>query len=380
MNTIDSILYPLKWAVAAIMVGFHKVFSFVGIPADSGWNWVLSIAGLVVVIRILLIPLFVKQIHASRRMQLIQPEVQKIQKKYKGKKDSVSRQKLSEETMSLYRETGTNPFGSCMPILVQAPFFFALFRVLNTLDEIATGKSGAIGFLTQDLAKLAEGSTFLGAKLSQTFLGTEGWGAAKFVSLLLIILMSVTTFTTQHQLMRKNMPEAALDNPMAKQQKYLMYAMPVIFMISGVNFPIGVLIYWAVTNLWTMGQQFYVIRRMPAPGSAAELALKARAEKQGKTYESLTLDDATAEAKKKGPGFLERMQAKAQEAQATKDALDSGLTREEAIEAGKKARESALESSSGVDSGARTKREMRPTSPQSRQRSQPTRNRPRRKR
>ena len=94
--------------------------------------------------------------------------------------------------------------------------------------------------------------------------------------------MSATTFTTQRQLMMKNMPASALDNPFAKQQKMLLYLMPLFFAISGVNFPIGVLIYWLTTNLWSMGQQFYVIRRMPAPGSLAEKALQERRAKRGK--------------------------------------------------------------------------------------------------
>jgi hypothetical protein len=118
---IDTVLAPLEWVVAWLMVNFHKVFSAIGLPAASGFTWGLSIVGLVIVIRIVLIPLFVKQIHASRRMQLIQPEMQKIQKKYKGKTDPESRQAMTQETMGLYKRTGTNPFSSCLPILLQSP-------------------------------------------------------------------------------------------------------------------------------------------------------------------------------------------------------------------------------------------------------------------
>jgi YidC/Oxa1 family membrane protein insertase len=110
--------------------------------------------------------------------------------------------------------------------------------------------------------------------------------------------MSATTFTTQRQLMMKNMPASALDNPFAKQQKVLLYLMPIFFAISGVNFPIGVLIYWTVTNIWSMCQQFYVIRRMPAPGSLAEKALQERRRKRGKPVEEFTvkgLDTTPAE-------------------------------------------------------------------------------------
>ncbi|WP_265443850.1 membrane protein insertase YidC [Flexivirga meconopsidis] len=287
----DTILYPLEWFVAFVMVGFHKVFTAIGMPSDGGWTWALSIVGLVIVLRILLIPLFVKQIKSSRRMQLIQPEIQKIQQKYKGKKDAESRQKMSEETMELYRRTGTNPFSSCMPILLQSPFFFALFRVLNRLKDIGSGKTDPIGWMTQDLASQAEKSTLFGAQLSSSFMhpGDSPISAVRVLTVVLIIIMSVTVFTTQHQLMRKNMPASALDNPLAKQQKYIMYIMPVFFAISGVNFPIGVLLYWVTTNLWTMGQQFYTIRRMPAPGSAAEKALEARRAAKGKPITKLTI-------------------------------------------------------------------------------------------
>ncbi|BDZ59931.1 YidC/Oxa1 family membrane protein insertase [Barrientosiimonas humi] len=285
---LDTLLFPLEWFVAVVMVGFHAVFTAVGMPEDSGWTWALSIVGLVIVLRILLIPLFVKQIKSSRRMQLIQPEMQKIQAKYKGKKDAESRQKMTEETMELYKRTGTNPFGSCLPILLQSPFFFALFRVLNNLPAMAEGRREGIGPLTQELAAQAESSTLFGAQLSSSFLNSEG-ASTKIVTVVLIILMSVTMFLTQRQLMMKNMPAAALDNPMAKQQKIIMYAMPLVFFVTGPNFPIGVLIYWLVTNIWSMGQQFYVIRRMPAPGSEAEKALEARNRAKGKVTKKETV-------------------------------------------------------------------------------------------
>jgi YidC/Oxa1 family membrane protein insertase len=101
--------------------------------------------------------------------------------------------------------------------------------------------------------------------------------------------MSATTFTTQRQLMMKNMPASAMDNPFAKQQKVLLYLMPLFFAFSGIQFPIGVLLYWLTTNLWSMGQQFYTIRRMPAPGSPAEKALEDRRIKSGKEHKKFTI-------------------------------------------------------------------------------------------
>jgi YidC/Oxa1 family membrane protein insertase len=271
----NTILRPLEYVVAWIMVAFHSALSVIGLPEASGLTWGLSIVGLVIVIRVLLIPLFVKQIKASRGMQLIQPEMKKIQEKYKGRTDQASRQAMTQETMELYKRTGTNPFASCMPLLLQSPIFFALFRVLNGIPKRQT-----VGPLNQKLVEQSDSATLFGAQLSDTFMHAHTT-ATRVLTIVLIILMSATTFTTQRQLMTKNMPASALDNPFAQQQKILLYVLPVIFAVSGVNFPIGVLLYWLVTNLWSTGQQFYVIRRMPAPGSPAERALHERRARRG---------------------------------------------------------------------------------------------------
>ena len=306
---MGKLLYPLEYAVAWIMVNFHGLLTAIGLPSASGWTWALSIVGLVVVIRIILIPLFVKQIKASRGLQLIQPEMQKIQKKYKGKTDPESRQAMTQETMALYKESGTNPLASCLPILLQAPIFFALFRVLNQYVR----NSQAIGPLTAKLASEADNSSIFGATLSSTFMTSGSSISTKVITVVLIILMSASTFTTQRQLMMKNMPAAALDNPFAKQQKLLLYVLPLVFAVSGVNFPIGVLLYWLTTNVWSMGQQFYVIRRMPAPGSPAEQALLERRRRKGKvpasqdvvngelTDESVEADPAAASGQRQQP-------------------------------------------------------------------------------
>jgi len=276
MGVFDTILRPLEYVVAWIMVQFHALLTLLGMNPSGGLTWILSIVGLVLVMRVLLIPLFVKQIHATRGMQALSPELQAIQKKYKGKSDPASREAMSRETMALYRKHGTNPFASCLPILAQAPIFFALFRVLN--NGIRTGTS--MGALTTELAQKAQHATFLGAPLSETFLGTQ-LTSVKVVTALLIVAMSVTTFTTQKQLTQKNMPASALQGSMAQNQKIMLYAMPLMFAFSGVNFPIGVLVYWTTTNLWSMGQQFYTIRRMPTPGSEAEKALRERQARKG---------------------------------------------------------------------------------------------------
>jgi YidC/Oxa1 family membrane protein insertase len=219
---------------------------------------------------------------------------------------------MTQETMELYKKEGTNPFSSCLPILVQSPFFFGLFRVLNSMDEVASGAHKAIGPITQPIAAQFEQATIFGASLSSTFMQAPNT-ATKVVTVVLIILMSATTFTTQRQLMTKNMPASALDNPFAKQQKVLLYVLPLVFAVSGVNFPIGVLIYWFTTNLWSMCQQFYVIRRMPAPGSAAEKAFHARLERKGKPIPGAAAAQARADAEAAEAAELARQSGQRQQ-------------------------------------------------------------------
>lgn len=267
VDVFNAIMTPLYHAVAALLVGWHWLLSQVLDP-NGGWAWALSIAGLTIVIRTLLIPLFVRQIRSSRNMQLLQPKMKELQKKY-----GHDREKLGQEMMKLYKETGTNPFSSCLPLLLQSPVFLALFRVL---DGASKGESHS-SIITPHVESLRHAEIF-GAQISQTFLRASGDGATnvKIVAVVLIILMTSTMFITQLQLMRKNMPKEALEGQAAQMQKIMLYVFPIFFLIGGFNFPIGVLIYWFVSNVWTMGQQFYVIRRNPAPGTPAYDAMEAR--------------------------------------------------------------------------------------------------------
>jgi YidC/Oxa1 family membrane protein insertase len=259
-----AILTPLYYAVSSILVAFHWLFSLVLDP-DSGWSWALSIVGLTLVIRTLLIPLFVKQIKNSRNMQLLQPKVKELQKKY-----GHDRERMAQETMKLYKETGTNPFASCLPLLLQAPIFLALFRTLNAAADDETR-----GVLTQaEVHSLANGKIF-GARIADSFTQADSLHV-QVLTISLVLVMTATTFLTQRQLMRKNMPAEGLTGPYAQQQKLLLYVLPVVFAVGGIAFPIGVLLYWTTSNLWTMGQQFYVIRNNPAPGTPAAAAKEAR--------------------------------------------------------------------------------------------------------
>ena len=253
---MGGILNPLYTAVSWVMITFHDLLAFTN---NEDLQWSVGIIALVIVIRIILIPLFVKQIKSQRALTALAPHMKEIQKKYKD-----DRQKQSEEMMKLYKEHKTNPLASCFPILAQAPIFFALFTVLNGISQ-----NRPHGLLKGEYLLSAQEASFFGAPLSGTFLGSSDT-TTKLITVVLIIFMSATTFTTQRQLMVKGMPKMdSSNNMMLQQQKIMLYLFPVIFAVTGVNFPIGVLIYWSTTNLWTWGQQFYVIKRNPTPGSPA---------------------------------------------------------------------------------------------------------------
>ena len=296
-----AILVPLYYAVSAVLLAWHWLFSLFLNP-DGGAAWVLSIIGLTLVVRAALIPLFVKQIKSSRNMQLIQPKVKELQKKY-----GHDRERLAAETMNLYKETGTNPFAACLPLLVQSPIFIALFRLLDQAQKNHT----ANGFMTTEQAtSLANAKLFGTIPISATFIHNDGLTSVRIVAALLVVAMTATTFTTQRQLMSKNMPKDAMSGPYAQQQKMLLYVLPVAFAAGGVAFPIGVLVYWTTTNLWTMGQQFYVIRRNPAPGTPAFDAKLARDKAKGKVTE-VEEEEALLEASQQ-PVQRQRQQPKKQ--------------------------------------------------------------------
>ncbi|MEV4190500.1 membrane protein insertase YidC [Streptomyces toxytricini] len=283
MDTIASLFSFITTPVSWIIVQFHSLYGAI-FGADSGWAWGLSIVSLVVLIRICLIPLFVKQIKATRGMQALQPKMKAIQERYKNDK-----QRQSEEMMKLYKETGTNPLSSCLPILAQSPFFFALYHVLAT---IADGKT--IGVLDEQLVDSARSARIFGAPIAAKFMDSEEKVAAlgasltdvRIVTAVMIILMSLSQFYTQRQLMQKNV-DLTVKTPFMQQQKMLMYIFPVIFAVMGVNFPVGVLVYWLTTNVWTMGQQMYVINQNPTPGSKAQDQYLARLLKHVSSHEGV---------------------------------------------------------------------------------------------
>jgi len=287
MDIISIILWPIKWVVELILVAFHWLFTQMGLDPAAGITWVLAIVGLTVVVRAALIPIFVRQIKNQRRMLEIAPQLKKIQDKYKGKKDQFSREAMSRETMELYKKTGTNPLSSCLPLLLQMPVFFSLFQVLNG----AQGGHAGVGPLNEQLAQQFGNATLFGvAPLHQSFQGAMNAHppqvAVMVIAAVMVVLMTGSQFLTQLQIVSKNMSPETKASPQFKQQRILLYLLPFVFLFSGFAFPLGVMFYWLTSNLWTMGQQFLVIRNMPTPGSDAAKAREARLAKKGKLVQA----------------------------------------------------------------------------------------------
>ncbi|MGY1700836.1 membrane protein insertase YidC [Geodermatophilus sp. SYSU D00766] len=271
----------LDWlytAIAFVMKTWHSVFSTFLDPA-GGLTWALSIVFLVVTVRLILFPLFVKQIKSQRAMQEIQPEIQKLRKQY-----GADRQGFSQAMMQLQKERGVNPLAGCLPILPQIPVFLSLFHVLRRLQPGAQGLYSWSYELTQQaasaklfgVAPISASFTMTGDK-ADAVLAIPGvtQGGIRAVALTLMVIMCVTTYVTQKQIMKRSGP---VEGQAAMVQKLLLYGMPVSLFVTGFFFPIGVLLYWMTNNLWTLGQQFFILRRMPPPGSPAAQA-KAAAEK-----------------------------------------------------------------------------------------------------
>ena len=298
-----DLLFPIKWLIELILVGFHSGLSALGLGFDSGISWVLAIVGLVLVVRAALIPVFVKQIRSQRNMMLVQPELLKLQKKYRGKTDRESREKMAREQMDLYKRTGSNPFSSCLPLLLQMPIFMGLFFVLNDAQSQKKG----VGPLNAELAMSFSQAEMWGAKLSDTFFGSPELNV-KIIAGVMIVLMSASQFITQKQIMTKNQNPEIQNSQFMQTQKILLYVLPLVFLVSGLTFPLGVMTYWLVSNFWTMGQQFFVIRNMPQPGSPAFHARQERLKKKGKITESEPENKAETETQETNPEAGQRNQ------------------------------------------------------------------------
>jgi YidC/Oxa1 family membrane protein insertase len=253
----------LSWlyeAVAQVIIWIHTGYSTVLNP-DSGLTWSLTIITLTVFMRVLIFPLFLKQMRSSRKMQELAPKVQEIRKRYKNDK-----QRMNQEVMALYQGAGANPLGGCLPIVAQFPIFISMFTVLQAM---ANGRP--VYGMSQELVDSARSAHIFGAPLPANFFMSStdiaGFDAGvvqtKVVLGIFVAISSLTTFLTVRQSVTRSMAQMP-DNPMAQQQKILMYISP-LFAFFSLNFPLGLIMYWVTTNVWTLGQQHWFYSRHPMP-------------------------------------------------------------------------------------------------------------------
>jgi len=260
-----SILNPLFEAVAWVIMRIHAVLS-VPFGASSGWAWGLSIVLLVMLMRLIMVPLFVKQVRSQRKMQSHMPQLQELRKRYKNDK-----QRLNEETMKFYKENGINPLGGCLPLVAQLPVFWALFNVLRAIADWQPGQVPKYG-LTVPVVESAREARIFGASLADKFLFPLPHQTleSRLVILVFVLVSAATTYLTMRQSQKRGMMQQGPvdpDNPAANMQKYMIYIAP-FFALSGLYWQFGLVIYWVTTNVWTLGQQHFLFRNLPIVGSA----------------------------------------------------------------------------------------------------------------
>ena len=266
-----GILNPFYDAVAWVLTRLHGILA-VPFGYNSGWSWALAIIVLVVLMRLILVPLFVKQMHSQRKMAALAPQVAALRKKYKNDK-----QTMNQEVMKLYQENGANPLAGCLPLVVQLPVFFALFNVLRAVAE------GQIKYgLTAREVYSAQHAHILWATIADRIVTSPvpPWHLAPGVPVsamieigIVVLISATTTFLTVRQSVKRGIGQVGQDpnNPMANSQKYMMYIAP-LFALSGLYWQFGLVMYWVTTNLWTLGQQYVLFRNFTPITAGADAA------------------------------------------------------------------------------------------------------------
>ncbi len=307
MNPLNYLYEAVGWVLTHIYYGLRPIFG-----PTSGWTWALTIVILVMFMRLLMVPLFIKQMHTTRAMSSLQPQMAALRKKYKNDK-----QTLNQETMKLYQEAGVNPLMGCLPFVLQLPLFFSLFSVLRAIADWKPRTTPKYG-LPESMVQNAVHAKILGAHLYDKVLFTGTLHVplhAKLVILLAVVVSMVTTFLTIRQSQKRGMmPAATPDNPMASSQKYMTYIMP-FFALTGLYWPFGLVLYWCTTNLWTLGQQFVLGLRYPYT-PPAPVAADAGAKTTGRT--------ASANALTAGSGRAQRSNGKAPGARGAANGATAG--------------------------------------------------------
>jgi YidC/Oxa1 family membrane protein insertase len=300
-----SILNPLFEAVAWVMMQIHAGLSHL-FGAASGVTWLLSIVLLVVLMRLIMVPLFIKQRNSMMKMQSHMPQLQEIRKKYKNDK-----QRLNEETMKFYKENGINPLGGCLPLVAQLPVFWALFNVLKAIADWTPGHTPSYG-LTVPVVESALHAHVFGVSLADTFLRPQAGESltSRIVIVVFVLVSAATTFLTMRQSQKRGMMNQTAPDPdqpgaaaAAAMSKNMMYIAP-FFALTGLYWQFGLVIYWVTTNLWTLGQQHFLFRNLPVVGSASvgASAVQQASGSSGAAAKNTTAKTGTSSASAKAAG------------------------------------------------------------------------------
>jgi YidC/Oxa1 family membrane protein insertase len=273
--SLDWIYTAISW----ILLRWHALWDSIGIPDDkfigTNWSWVLAIVFLVVTVRVILFPVFVKQIKSQRAMQALQPKVKALQEKHKG-----DRETLQKEMMELYKTEKANPLMGCLPMFLQIPVFLGLFHTLRRLNPANT-QTTLYGWTTDQFRDATHASLF-NAPLASKFGSTPqdltalqaNGTTVKVIAGILVLIMMASTYATSRQMILKT---GWAEDPQQKMiQRLMLYGIPLSLLVSGSLFPIGVIIYWVTNNLFTLAQQQWVLRKFPPPQMAGKSGSPAR--------------------------------------------------------------------------------------------------------
>lgn len=311
-----KILTPVEWLMTWIMNLFHEFLKLLGMNA-VGFSWVLSIVFLVLVVHACIFPIYFKQIKSMRKMQAIQPKMQHIQNKYKGKTDQASKEAMQREMMKLYQDNGANPAGSCLPMLIQGPVFMCMFYVLSAIPYIARGKydRGTLGAFDQALAQEFSKTTVFGVNITDTFATSATHG--KVVIGIFVALMCACMWFMQWINMKRNVNQETLVGQAATMQKAMLWIFPVMYVFSGAVMPFAVLVYWLTSNICNLLRTQWQMYSFPNPGSPAALAKEKRDHKRENerrakagqlSLEEEALERAKEEAERKATKGYQREQ------------------------------------------------------------------------
>ena len=267
-------LEPLYWGISWILLQWHALWNFAfqgGQFLATNWDWVLAIVFLVLTIRTALFPVFVKQIKSQRAMQALAPQIKALQEKHKG-----DRETLQREMMELYKREKANPLMGCLPMLVQIPVMWSLFHVLRHLNPNRSDATKQLYGWTVGLFNSASHAKLFGAPIAASFKSSAADLASmhangttvKIVAAILVAIMIITTYLTSRQMILKT--GWAEDPQQRMMQRLMLYGIPISLLVSGTVFPIGVVIYWTTTNLFSLGQQHWVLRKYPPPPNATK--------------------------------------------------------------------------------------------------------------